>query len=72
MKDELKCCFQLVENVVRSGVWQFVYDTNRPAFLERDLMGLGVNGSWQVWVQYCGGEAVSVHMVRKERHVSPM
>ena len=28
---------------------QFVNDTNRPAFLERDLLGLGVNGIWQVW-----------------------
>ena len=47
------------------GVWQFVYDTNRPAFLERDLMGLGVNGNWQIWVRYCGGEVVSIHRVRK-------
>ena len=28
-----------------------VYDTNRPAFLERDLVGLDVNGNWQVWVR---------------------
>ena len=41
------------------------YDTNRPAFLERDLVGLGVNGIWQVWVQYSDGEAVSIHTVRK-------
>ena len=58
-------CFKLAVNVVRVGVWQFVYDTSRPAFLEKDLVGLGVNGNWQVWVQYCGGEAVSIHMVRK-------
>ena len=44
---------------------QFVYDTNRSAFLTRDLVGWGVNGNWQVWVQYCGGEAVSIHTVRK-------
>ena len=59
------CCFKLAANVTRDGVWQFVYDTNRPVFLERDLVRLGVNGNWQVWVQYCGGEAVSIHMVRK-------
>ena len=52
-------------NVVRGGIWQFVYDTNRPAFLERGLVGLGVNGNWQVWVRYCGGEVVSIHMVRE-------
>ena len=63
MEDELLCCFILAANVVRGGVWQFVYD--RPAFLERDLVGLCVNGNWQSWVQYCGGETVSIHMVRK-------
>ena len=52
-------------NGVRGGVWQFVYDTNRPAFPERDLLGLGVNGNWQVWVQYHGGEVMSIHTVRK-------
>ena len=51
--------------MVRSGVWQFVYDTNRPAFQKRDLVGLGMNGNWQVWVRYCGGEAVSIHTVRE-------
>ena len=45
MEDKLVCCFKLAANVVR-GVWQFVYDTNRPALLERDLVGLGVNGNW--------------------------
>ena len=65
MKDKLVCCFKLAANVVRDGVWQFVYDTNRIVFLERDLEGLGVNGNWQNWVRYCGGEAVSIHTVRK-------
>ena len=32
-------------NVVRGGVWQFVYYTNRPAGLERDLVGLDVNAT---------------------------
>ena len=59
------CCFKLVANVARSGVWQFVYDTNKQAFLERNLVGLCVNGNWQVWVRYCGGEVVSIHTVRK-------
>ena len=45
MEDELVCCFKLAVNLVWGGVWQFVYDTDRPAFLERDLVGLGVNGN---------------------------
>ena len=66
MEDELVCCFKLAVNVVRGGAWQFVYDTNRPAFLERDQVGFSVNGNSYVWVRYCGGEVVSIHMVRKE------
>ena len=65
LDDELVCGFKLVANVVRGGMWQFVNDTNRPAFLERDLVGLSVNGNWQVWVQYYGSEAVSIHMIWK-------
>ena len=42
-----------------------MYDTNRPAFLERDLVGLSVDGNWQVWVGYRGGELVPIHMVGK-------
>ena len=39
--------------------------TNRPAFLERDLVGLSVDGNWQIWVRYCAGEPVPIHMVGK-------
>ena len=42
-----------------------MYDTNRPAFLERDLVGLSVDGNWQVWVRYCGGEPVHIRTVGK-------
>ena len=42
-----------------------LYDTNRPAFLERDLVRLSVNGNWQVWVRYCDGELVPIHTVGK-------
>ena len=51
------CGFKLAANVVSGGIWQFVNDTNRPAFLEKDLVGLHVNGNWQVWVQYLKGTA---------------
>ena len=53
LEDKLVCRFKLVVDVVWGGVRQFVYDTNRPAFLERDLVGLSVDSNWQVWVQYC-------------------
>ena len=43
-----------------------MYDTNRPAFLENDLVRLSVDSNWQVWVRYCGGEAVYIHLVGKE------
>ena len=42
-----------------------MYDTKRPAFLERDLVGLSVDSNWQVWVRYCGGEPVPIHVVRR-------
>ena len=42
-----------------------MYDTNRPACLERDLVGLSVDGNWQVWIRYRGGEPVPIHTVRK-------
>ena len=42
-----------------------MYDTNRPAFLERDLVGLSVDSNWYVWVRYGGGEPVSIHTVGK-------
>ena len=57
------CGFKLAANVGRGGIWQFVNDTNRPAFLERDLVELCVNGNWQVGVQYCGGETVSIDTI---------
>ena len=42
-----------------------MYDTNRPAFLERDLVGLSVDNNWRVWVRYRGGELVPIHAVGK-------
>ena len=42
-----------------------MYDTNRPAFLERDLVGLSVDSNLQVWVQYRGGEPVPIHAMGK-------
>ena len=42
-----------------------MYDTNRSAFLEKDLVGLSVDSNWQVWVRYHCGEPVPIHAVGK-------
>ena len=33
----------------------------RTTILKGVLVGLCVNGNWQIWVRYCGGEIVSIH-----------
>ena len=38
--------FQIGGRCGQGGIWKFVYDTDRPAFMERDLMGLCVDGNW--------------------------
>ena len=38
------CHFILAADVVVSGIREFVDDTDVPAFLERELVGLGVDG----------------------------
>ena len=45
LEDKLVCSFKLAADVVRGEVCQFMYDANRPAFLEGDLVGLCVNGN---------------------------
>jgi hypothetical protein len=45
LKYELICHFKLAANMVGAGIWEFVNDMDRPAFLERQLMGLGTGRS---------------------------
>ena len=40
----LICRFMLAVDMVGVGIWEFVNNTDGPAFLERELMGLGVDG----------------------------
>ena len=49
MKIEL-CCFKLEADVVRNGIRKFVYDTDRPAFLKRQIVRFGVHRYWEVRV----------------------
>ena len=46
LEDELVCSFKLAVNMVKGGIWQFMNDTNRPALMERNMVGLCVNGNW--------------------------
>ena len=44
LKNKLICHFILAVDMFGAGVQEFVNDTDKPAFLERQLMGLGVDG----------------------------
>ena len=41
----LVCNFKLTADMVRDDVREFVYDADGPAFLKRELMGFGVDGT---------------------------
>ena len=43
-QNQLTRRFMLAADVVGGGIRKFVYDTDGPAFLERELVGLGVDG----------------------------
>ena len=43
-KYKLICSFKLAADMVGNDIQEFVNDIDRPAFLERELMGLGVDG----------------------------
>ena len=44
LKYKLICCFKWAADMVGGGIRDFVNDMDRAAFLERELMGLGVDG----------------------------
>ena len=44
LKYSLICYFKLAADMVGGGIREFVNDMDVPAFLERELMGLGVAG----------------------------
>ena len=45
-QNQLICRFMLAEDVVGVCIWEFVNEMDGPAFLERELGGLGVDGYW--------------------------
>ena len=42
-QNQLICRFMLAANVVEGGIWEFVNNMDGPAFLEKELVGLGVD-----------------------------
>ena len=46
LKYKLICHFKLAADMVGGDIWEFVNDMDGPAFLERELVGLGVDGFW--------------------------
>ena len=44
-QNELICRFILAANMVGDGIQEFVNDMDGPAFLERELVGLGADGN---------------------------
>ena len=43
LKYKLICCFKLAAGMVGDVIREFMNEADRPAFLERELMGLGVD-----------------------------
>ena len=43
-QNKLICCFILVADVVGGGIREFMNNADGPAFLERELVGLGMDG----------------------------
>ena len=44
LKYKLICCFKLAADMIWVGIREFVNDADGPASLEKQLMGLGVDG----------------------------
>jgi hypothetical protein len=44
LKYKLICCFKLAVDMVGGGIQEFLNDMDGPAFPERELMRLGVDG----------------------------
>ena len=45
-QNELIRRFMLAADVVRGGIREFMNNADGPAFLKRELVGLGVDGNW--------------------------
>ena len=57
--------FMLATNVVGGGIWEFMNNADGPAFLERELVGLGVDGYRLVRVRDHASGTVPIYMFRE-------
>jgi hypothetical protein len=57
--------------VVGGGTREFMNNADGPAFLERELVGLGVNGYRQVRVRDRASGTVPIHTFREHLNCSP-
>ena len=48
-QNQMICRFLLAADVVRGGIWEFENNADGPAFLKRELVGLGVE-CWSIRV----------------------
>ena len=56
---------ELAADVVGGGIWEFMNNADGPAFLERELVGLGVDGYRQVRVCDRASGPVPIHTFRE-------
>jgi hypothetical protein len=61
LKYKFVCCLKLAMDMVGGGIWEFVNDTDRSGFLERELMGLGVDAFLKVRIHECASGPVPIY-----------
>ena len=59
--DKLICSFKLATNMVRN----LVCDAGRPVIVKVDLVGLCIDGNWEIWVRGCDSKIVSICAIRE-------
>ena len=64
LTDNLMSHFKLAVDMVRCGIREFVNDTDGSAFLESQLMGLGVDGTAGQSAQTCKLTGAHNHSLR--------
>ena len=64
LTDELRSHFKLAVDMVRGGIREFVNDTDGPAFLESQLMGLAMDGTVGQSARTCQLTGAHIHNLR--------
>ena len=57
--------FKLAVDMDRDVLRKFVYDVDRSTVLNGDLVGLCLDGNWEIWVRGCGSGTVCIFVVRE-------